>query len=65
MNCFTSQNYWRMEEIKRKENRENWICRYWLQIESCRECLFDALCSLEDRKNEQERRNPSQIGMDN
>ena len=28
------------------------MCRIWLQIKSCRECLFDAFCSLEDRKKE-------------
>ena len=41
-----------MEKIKRKENRENWICRYGLQIESCRQCLFDALCSYQDHHEE-------------
>ena len=33
---------------KRSERTENKVCRYWLQIESCRECLFDALCTYED-----------------
>ena len=50
---------------KRSERTENWICRYWLQIENCRSCLFDALCSLEDRKNEQKRRDSSKAWMDN
>ena len=24
------------------------ICKYGLQIESCRQCLFDTLCRLEE-----------------
>lgn len=31
------------ENIKR-------ICKYWLQIESCRQCLFEALCHLQESK---------------
>ncbi|MBO7692597.1 MAG: hypothetical protein J6T10_08200 [Methanobrevibacter sp.] len=25
------------------------ICKYGLQIESCRQCLFEALCNLEEQ----------------
>lgn len=28
------------------EHSDKRICEYWLQIESCRQCLFDALCHL-------------------
>lgn len=31
-----------------KENTAR-ICEYWLQIESCRQCLFEALCNLEEQ----------------
>lgn len=34
-----------MEEIKEKSDKR--ICKYWLQIEHCRNCLFDALCQME------------------
>ena len=47
-----------MEEIRRKEWRdENNVCRRWIQMvkKSCKKCLFDALCSYEDMKNEQDR----------
>lgn len=57
-----------MEKINEKrEKRNNWICRYGLQIEDCRRCLFDTLCLYLDNKNknENEGRNTSQIGMDN
>ena len=37
-----------MEELK--ENKEKRICKYGLQIESCRQCLFDALCQFEDNQ---------------
>ena len=41
-----------MEKTERKEWRDdNWVCRIWLQIKSCRECLFDAFCTLEDNKH--------------
>lgn len=45
-----------MERIRKNERAENWICRYWLQIESCRQCLFDALCTLEDNNKQNDRR---------
>lgn len=28
------------------EKQKKRICKEWLQIESCRECLFDTLCQL-------------------
>lgn len=31
-----------------KENTTR-ICKYGLQIESCRQCLFEALCNLEEQ----------------
>lgn len=38
--------------MERKETRdENNVCRYELQIESCRQCLFDALCTYEDNND--------------
>lgn len=54
-----------MENIKRKESRENWICRYWLQIESCRKCLFDALCSYQDQQNANKTADRVEAWMDN
>lgn len=42
-----------MENIKTKERRDkDWVCRVWLQIKYCRQCLFDNFCSFEDRKND-------------
>ena len=46
--------YWdtykdRMREIAKQlveELSKPRICEYWLQIESCRQCLFDTLCHL-------------------
>ena len=35
------------------EHSNKRICQYWLQIESCRQCLFDALCNL--KKNNESR----------
>lgn len=26
------------------------ICKYGLQIESCRQCLFETLCAFEERQ---------------
>lgn len=37
-----------MEEYEHQDKR---ICKYWLQIESCRKCLFEALCNYENQKN--------------
>ena len=40
------------------ENREyrdeNWVCRNWIQMlkKSCRQCLFDTLCTYQDNKND-------------
>jgi len=37
-----------MEKIeKQKETR---ICEKWIQIESCRKCLFEILCNYEKMK---------------
>ena len=54
-----------MEKIRKNERAENWICRYWLQIKSCRECLFDALCSYQDQNDENKRKNLWENGRDN
>ena len=34
-----------MEKIE-KEQKKKRICKEWLQIESCRECLFETLCKV-------------------
>ncbi len=48
---FIQKKYY-MEIIERKESRDkNNVCRYGLQIKSCRQCLFDALCSLQDNQH--------------
>lgn len=41
-----------MENIKEKSEKR--ICKYWLQIESCRKCLFEALCNYEDNRDRNE-----------
>ena len=33
------------------------ICKKWLQIESCRRCLFEVLCNLENQKEHDEDNN--------
>ena len=35
-----------MEKDEQKEKKEKRICKEWLQIESCRQCLFETLCRL-------------------
>ena len=32
------------------------ICEKWLQIESCRKCLFEVLCHYEKMKKENEKK---------
>ena len=34
------------------EHDDKRICKYWLQREICRDCLFDNLCSPEDKKQD-------------
>lgn len=36
------------------EHKNLKICRHNIQRESCRDCLFDALCNYEDIKNKNE-----------
>lgn len=38
------------EEKKWYEHSDLKICKYWLQIQSCRKCLFENLCNLENNK---------------
>lgn len=42
----------KMEETQRENTEANKkrICRYGLEIESCRQCLFEALCHYQDNK---------------
>ena len=56
-----------MEKTERKERRDkDWVCRVWLQIKSCRECLFDAFCTLEDNNKQNDRtRNQEWTWRDN
>ena len=44
-----------MEKNETREKRNNWVCRYWLQIDNCRRCLFDALCLYLDNKDKNDR----------
>lgn len=39
---------------KRESRDENWVCRNWIQMlkKSCRQCIFEALCWLEDRNKQ-------------
>lgn len=58
---FEEQNIWRMKEIAHvlvdhfmhpetsdssTTEHKNRICKEWLEMNSCRECLFDTLCNL-------------------
>ena len=45
----------KMESKNEYEYADKRICEYWLQIESCRQCLFETLCRLE---KDQQRREP-------
>lgn len=43
----------RMREIAKelvKDLDRSRICKYWIQRESCRQCLFENLCLLESNK---------------
>lgn len=44
------------EQIKWYEHADKRICKYWLQIESCRKCLFEVLCRLENQKDLQHKK---------
>lgn len=58
----SEKNLSRMQEIARVLLREHFapsndyeysgkrVCEYGLQIESCRQCLFDTLCNLKKKK---------------
>lgn len=37
---------------KRESRDENNVCRNWIQILSCKKCLFEVLCWLEDRNKQ-------------
>ncbi len=41
-----------MNPEKWYEHSDKRICKYWLQREICRDCLFDNLCSPEDKKQD-------------
>ena len=44
-----------------KEYWDKWECKYWLrEIESCRKCLFEALCRLEKTDSLVNKRNKSE-----
>ena len=34
------------------EHDDKRICKYWLQREICRDCLFECLCTPEDKKQD-------------
>jgi hypothetical protein len=49
-----------------KENGINWECRYGLRaIESCRKCLFEALCHLEKNDSLVNKRKKSDLYSNN
>lgn len=33
-----------MEKLDKEHKKR--ICEYWLEIESCRRCIFETLCNL-------------------
>ena len=35
------------------------ICKHNIQRETCRECLFETLCSLEEKKEKKSEQNPN------
>lgn len=39
-----------METKDEYEYKNKRICEKWIQIESCRKCLFEALCNYERNK---------------
>lgn len=39
------------KETKWYEYANKRICKYWLQRETCRQCLFEILCDLEWKKD--------------
>lgn len=40
------------EKIEWYEYADKRICKYGLQRESCRQCLFEVLCNLENNKKQ-------------
>lgn len=57
-----------METINEYEYKDLRVCEKWLQIESCRKCLFEVLChyekmkkDLDPKNNEDENTNNSNI----
>ena len=40
------------EKIEWYEYADKRICKYGLQRESCRQCLFETLCNLENNKKQ-------------
>lgn len=60
----SEKNLERMQEIARVllrehfaprndyEHKDKRVCEYGLQMESCRECLFDALCNMKKNNSE-------------
>ena len=39
------------DETKGYEHTNKRICKHHLQKEQCRDCLFETLCNLEDKRN--------------
>ena len=39
------------DETKGYEHANKRICRHHLQRDSCRDCLFETLCELENKQN--------------
>lgn len=46
-----------METGKWYDHEDLRICKFWLQKERCSNCLFDAICSPEDKKQDQNKWN--------
>jgi len=55
-----------METVKWYEHSDKRICKYWIQREDCRKCLFDNLCTPEDKaqdKNKWTSKNKNQYAI--
>lgn len=38
-----------MEKLDKAREEECKSCLMWVKIENCRECLFNAMCDIEDK----------------
>ena len=51
--------YLRDIDMDKYEYSDKRICKHNIQRETCRECLFETLCSLEEKKEKKSEQNPN------